>query len=325
MVDAVTPTRTATPTRTRTPTPAPSHAGPNRRAGALVVLIGLLAAFVAVLATPGTTPPLYNGLGFPDEPYRWLEPPPGAPETPEWTPAGGRLEVADGYSTSGSFSSKEQGPQILFFTDPKAFAVPEGATGVDVAARAVPAPGPFPEGTTQVSNVYRFSATPVGASGTLAFDPERKFLLNMRADRATDQVVLLHHWDGSAWVQRATFQVGTEIYAGTVTTLSEYVLLRMTPGAAISVQHSEPSPIPVTPSGSASGSPAPSDGSGSAGEQPGVVPGAVPTGTSTGAVWWVVAVVSALLAGGLVVLRLVLRRRGEDGPSGKHPEPNDTR
>ncbi|MFN8074342.1 MAG: hypothetical protein U0Q15_02840 [Kineosporiaceae bacterium] len=291
-----------------TPVPGaglPQVAGPHaarslRVAGALAVLVGVLAAFLAVLATPGTTPPLYDGLGFPDEPYRWLQPPPGAPTTPDWTPATGRLDVADGWSQSGSFASAEQGPQVLFFADPKAFAVPAGTTHVDVAARAVPQPGPLPEGTTAVSNTYRFTATPVGGSGELHIDKDRKFLVNLRADKPTDQVVLLHQWDGSRWLQRATFQTGTDIYAGTVQVLGDYVLLRMPPGASISVQHSQPSGSPsagASDSGDAAGEPAAgADADG-------------PAPASSGAVWWAVAVVAGLLGGGLVVLRLVLQRR----------------
>jgi hypothetical protein len=310
MVVAV--TRPLTPTR-----PRPS-------AGVLAVLAGLALAFVAVLLGPGGSPPLYNGLGFPDEPYRWVDPPAGAPATDRWTPAGGTIAVTDGKSASGSFTSKEQGPQVAYFADPEAFVVPAGTTSVEVDAQGVSVPGPLPQGTTAVSNVYAFTATPVGGTGPVTFAEGRKYLVNLRADTATDRVVLLHRWVGDRWEQRATFQVGTDVYAGTITAFGQYVLLKMAPGAAISVQHSEPSPLPRTSgapgSPSRSGaSPGPA-GSASPGgpdaEAAGVVPGRVAdeAGVSDATLWWAVGGLALLLAAGLVVLRVLIARRSSGPP-----------
>src|SRR5437868_4317124 len=57
------------------------------------------AALVAAMSALGTGgPPVYDGIGQPDEPYRYVAPPPGYRHTPPATSAGAAVPLYKGLS-----------------------------------------------------------------------------------------------------------------------------------------------------------------------------------------------------------------------------------
>ncbi|MCW2506198.1 MAG: hypothetical protein JWO79_4482 [Actinomycetia bacterium] len=107
------------------------------------------------LASPGSVP-LYDGIGFPDEPYRWVQPPPGAPATKPPTSAKVVVSVDGGTSRYADTNSGEFGPQVSLH-------LPDGSMTSDagrITVRADPlaAAGPGPDGGTITGNGYRVSA-----------------------------------------------------------------------------------------------------------------------------------------------------------------------
>jgi hypothetical protein len=273
-------------------TPVTTRLTPARRRAWLALLLAVLALGATVTARPPDSPPLYDGIGFPDEPYRWVQPPAGQSTTPQpATPASAQALVTDGRSAATRAFSSEQGPQVAFALADGALTAPAGASEVTVTLTPEAVPGPGLPGTTVVSNLHRFSlTTPDGAQAGLA--PEGSVIVNLRASAQTPLSVVVCQWDGSTWTQVPTRQVGTEIYAADLKSLDPFAVLRFDAGVT---------PTVAAPAGPPPGAPAATG----AVEDPAAAPSG---GTSGLTLWLIVGGVVVLLGAALVVLR---RRTGD--------------
>ena len=69
--------------------------------------------------------PVYDGVGAPDEPYRYVSAPAGVKSTPAPTSAAASTPVSAGASTNGlSLTSAETGPQVALFLPAAALGAP---------------------------------------------------------------------------------------------------------------------------------------------------------------------------------------------------------
>ena len=219
------------------------------RRGWWIVAVSVLAAWAVIGLRPAHAVPLYDGIGFPDEPYRWLQAPQGTAKTPAVTPANATVTVSpQGSTDSVRAFSAEQGPQIAFAIRQGALAPPAGATSVHLRAVATPAPSVAPPQGTLVSNVYRLTAT-AAPNGTVALHPGSTIIVNLRSDKATNDVVVLETFTGGKWTQVATTRVGTDIYAGTVPAFGDLALVRMDPGAQVTVTAQSANPFATSATG----------------------------------------------------------------------------
>jgi hypothetical protein len=79
------------------------------------LLLGAAALIAAWVLVPSGVP-LYDGIGFPDEPYRYAQPPAGAKTTARPGDAVGTSAGRNGASTEDlDVMSGEQGPQVEIF------------------------------------------------------------------------------------------------------------------------------------------------------------------------------------------------------------------
>jgi hypothetical protein len=233
-----------------TPTPGPATATSTlvtlrRRAwpAGLVLVLATLALAGTVLARPPHAPPLYDGVGFPDEPYRWVVPPQGEQRTHlAATEATMRIPVTSGANVESRAQSDEKGPQILLTAFAGAFAVPAGGSSITVRAVPHAVPDIQPDHGHVVSNLYVITAEAEGRPVTLARD--YALLLNLRAVRSTPQAVVVCRWTGSGWQQVATDRVGVDIYAAWLDTIGPVALVQLDPGVS-------PQPAPLRPSSAA--------------------------------------------------------------------------
>lgn len=113
-------------------------------AGALLVALGALASPQLV--------PVYDGIGTPDEPYRYVATPASATKTAAPTSASGQSPLANGLTASAfSVQTAETGPQFQLF-------LPAGglkATGTKLVITVTPkAPTDSPPSTKPDGNVY---------------------------------------------------------------------------------------------------------------------------------------------------------------------------
>lgn len=270
------------------------------RRGLLVLVLAVAALAGVVAVRPPHAPPLYDGLGFPDEPYRWVSPPAGAEKTPQPpTPASASIAVDSGSTVAVQGFSEEQGPQIAFAVGPGALAAPAGATAVRLTAAPGTAPPPPAQGEV-VSNLYTIEARAGGAR--VALTEGAQLVVNMRADAATKQAVVVCLREGDRWVQLPTRQVGTEIYAARLDRLGPVALVRLAPGVQPSAEPSQaPSAVPGALPQATSGARPVTDTAAS--------------GPGAGTLWLALGGVLVALAAGL----LLLRRRAGRSP-GAFPE-----
>jgi hypothetical protein len=190
--------------------------GACRWAAVLVVLA------VAWLATPNPVP-LYDGIGFPDEPYRFTLPKPGAAPA---TNATTRLKVAGGSNTGGIIAnSAEVGPQVSIYAPPHGFAVAGSADIVLTAKPVVPDP-PLPEGKVD-SNVYDLSFVSAGGPVTLVAAAQPP-AITMRGVTIVPSVPVMEYRPdaSSPWQELKTRRVGQDIFNANAPGAGQYALVQ---------------------------------------------------------------------------------------------------
>lgn len=224
-----------------------------RRRGWWAILLAVLGVAAVMLMRPTVSPPLYDGIGFPDEPYRWVEPPPGWGKTPAWTPAKATGTVeADGTVPTLKGLSAEQGAQIAFQIESGALVVPKGAKSLDAQAVAVPNPPEKPAQGALASNVYELTVK-ADKPGALTLAPGRTAIINMRSEKASNEAVVLEMYDKGTWTQVATARVGTDIYAAELPALGQFALVRLPAGVqpTVKVESNNGFATPAVPEGGA--------------------------------------------------------------------------
>jgi hypothetical protein len=109
-------------------------------------------------------------VGFPAEPYRYVDPPPGYRHTGPPTAATARVTASKGASDDFfDAASDEKGPQVEIYSSAGGLQGPPGVAAIDV--RADPeAPGPATPGVQIDGNVYRVKLTSTPA-GTITITP----------------------------------------------------------------------------------------------------------------------------------------------------------
>jgi hypothetical protein len=192
---------------------------PARRrwvAGAVLVGIGWL-------VTPSAIP-VYDGVGVPDEPYRYVKAPAGNPPTAEATVATATTPVAAGVGTNGVIvATAEQAPQFSLFVPPAALATAKGPITVTSTPAA---PTDQPAGSTIPGNVYVVTVTSPGGTVTTT-DKIAIASLYLRAINSSEGWVMQHratHTD--PWVALQSARGGTDTWVSSFKGAGEYALSR---------------------------------------------------------------------------------------------------
>ncbi|MDQ1496147.1 MAG: hypothetical protein QOG69_2630 [Actinomycetota bacterium] len=215
----------------------PAHTHPGRRSAA-VVLAALAALVLAWLVVPPVSTPLYDGIGAPDEPYRYVAPPAGAKHTQPPHVATADSDAAGGTNLHPFYvSSDEIGPQILMFISKGSLVVPSGVTGVRVTATPL-APDQSPAGATIDGNVYRVTATALAGTsvqGPLTFGSagasESTITMRATSARQPSPSFVFRATPSDTWQRVTAVRVGNDIYRATVTHAGDYALAFFTSGA----------------------------------------------------------------------------------------------
>jgi hypothetical protein len=183
------------------------------------LLAGFVLVTVGLLLSPSAVP-VYDGVGAPDEPYRYV-----GRATPA-VPASSSTTVVGGQSASLLVKSVEQGPQVLLDLAPGAFSAT--TPRLTVTATPLAGDGEAVEQGTIDGNVYRLTATP-GATLT----PERALgFLFLRAAVMTspDPVVVHRTAPTGAWTSVRTVRAGQDILSTPFRELGDYAVVRL-PGS----------------------------------------------------------------------------------------------
>ncbi|MDQ6650269.1 MAG: hypothetical protein M3Z02_09150 [Actinomycetota bacterium] len=193
----------------------------RRLAGAL----GALALTLGWLAAPAS-PPLYDGIGFPDEPYRYAgTPPAGAAVTPPPTAGHTTVPAVAGSNSDQTYvTSDEQAPQVTLFVAQRLLLAGARATRIEVSLTPAAPDGPA-DGAAVFGNVYRLTATADDGSVQVGQPPDSA-VVSLRAPSAPPpSAVLAYRTEGGRWQRLPTALVGTEIYQARVAGLGDYALV----------------------------------------------------------------------------------------------------
>lgn len=189
-----------------------------------------LAALAGVWTLLPASLPIYDGPGFPDEPYRYVQPPAGAKSTPAPTSAQATLKVnANGLNAAGYSNSAERGPQVVLYVPSGAMKAPDGVTSITVTETpAAPSP-PLPTDGTIVSNVYRLAATTAKGDVQIVGKTENQLpTLQMRSPSAKQPGPVLEHRSVAGWQREPTLRVGQDIYQASAPALGDWALVQLT-------------------------------------------------------------------------------------------------
>jgi len=183
------------------------------------LVAGLSIMALALLASPSAVP-VYDGVGNPDEPYRYVgrDKPAVAAST--------TAQVEGGRSGPVNVKSVEQGPQVLLDLGPGAF----DATTRTVTVTATPLSGDgaaVPQGTID-GNVYRITAS---SGATLDAERAQGFLFLRAAVMTSPDPVLVHRrLPTDPWAAARTVRAGQDILSTPFRELGDYAVVHL-PGA----------------------------------------------------------------------------------------------
>jgi hypothetical protein len=191
-----------------------------RRCICLVAVLLLAARWT----TPLPAPPLFDGLGLGNEPYRYVHRPPGHKATPPPTKARKVVAMIDGKSAPFDVSTFEMYPQASITASGGALTVPRAAKSITVTVSAVPPQGEPPTGWVYDGNLYRFTAvTDTGRPVALAADAVVRIAFRGTGKRGKPSIGLYtsHRWR----VHPAPSTGVSAQYSTTISALGDGVLI----------------------------------------------------------------------------------------------------
>ena len=202
----------------------PEATTPNRRTARRWAGLSVLILAAVWLLAPGRQLPLYDGVGFPDEPYRWVIPPAGAVHTGPATDFVTDVTVtATGNADDIRTQTGEQGPQAALWILPGGLSA-TGATTVTLRAEPVPPTTPPTDGTFY-SNVYRISAASPRGPATLSASVTPAAAVFLRGPQASTTQPVLEVLHGTSWTRLDTQRTGQDIWGGYITAFGDFALV----------------------------------------------------------------------------------------------------
>ena len=185
------------------------------------VLAGLVVLVLGWLVAPHWAPPVYDGVGFPDEPYRFVVRPAGAPATKAPTTAMRVVPVTKGTAAAASLSSAEQAPQVSILIPTDRLQAPAGTN--KFVLRATPVrPIAAPSGGHFWSDVYDVEASDPHVTMRDASPPAT---ITLRAATAQRPYPTIERYADGTWTKVDTVPVGNDIYQATLPGLGKYAVI----------------------------------------------------------------------------------------------------
>jgi hypothetical protein len=180
----------------------------------------LLLVALGRLASPSAVP-VYDGVGAPDEPYKYV----GRANAPVAS-ISTTVAVSGGSSAALTLQSAEKGPQVLL--DLAAGGLDATTSTVTVTARPVEADGTkVPQGTID-GNVYRITASP---GARLRPDRAQGFLFLRAAVMTRPDPLVVHRASPTdPWEKVRTVRAGQDIVSAPFRALGDYAVVKL-PGA----------------------------------------------------------------------------------------------
>ncbi len=198
----------------------PERAGHERWLAAVAIGAGLVLAAWAQLGAPLAGPPLYDGV-VADDAYRYLTPSPGERGDPGH--ASVSLAVTGGRSPVVTLATSEQTPQAQLFAAAAAFALPPGASRIQVSIRPVPVPGTLPADGQLVGNVYAITVTD-GTGTPLGTPPNARVTVVLRAPGGAPDA-RVERFASGAWQPLTTYAEAQSLRLASVAGVGQFALV----------------------------------------------------------------------------------------------------
>jgi hypothetical protein len=198
------------------------------------LVVATFALVLAWMVAPAAIP-IYDGIGNPDEPYRYLNPPASAKTTK--TPGDARVVVAmsGGSSTAQYANTGESGPQLSLYMPPKALTASATTKAITVTVKPLAPSAPLPRDGKIVTNVYHLAATAddghaVEVVGSGPSEPS----LQMRAPDGRQPGPVFEHRTPTGWERARTIRIKFDVYQAQAPALGDWALVQLTSGASSS-------------------------------------------------------------------------------------------
>jgi hypothetical protein len=194
----------------------------NKRNFALLLCSGLGIVLISLFSSHIV--PLYDGVGFPDEPYRYVN---SSSQTLSPSPASAIANIDQGTNADDfNMVSREQGPQISIYIFQHSLKGPASPAKIPIEA------SPQDAATTKtpigkiVGNFYRF--TEVGGN-KLSFSKtlKRPGYIDLRLPQDIPQGadIMYRSQPTSSWQKVATTRVGSDVYEANLVGFGDYGLV----------------------------------------------------------------------------------------------------
>jgi hypothetical protein len=185
------------------------------------VLVALVLLGVGWVAAPRSAPPLYDGVGFPDEPYRFVQRPAGTRVTKPPTTAVATAGVTGGRNGQLTAASAESAPQVSVTIPAGMLRVPAGAAPLKLVARPEPMVAP-PPGQYLWSNVYDLTVTP---AAKFTAPTDRVATIILRAATPQQPPPFIERFDAGRWTTLPTSAVGRDIYTALLSGVGRFAVV----------------------------------------------------------------------------------------------------
>jgi hypothetical protein len=194
------------------------------RRAATVLAAGALLLLLSWVFLPLPSPPLYDGLEAPAEPYRYLLAGGALSGGRAPTSAHASIPVVGSTGLKSAVSTGELPPQASVYLTPLALVLPTGATAVDVSITPVLPPRPAPDGPI-AGNVYRIDVTANGGPVAVRPGEEVGVVLRSPAGLGTPTIELLAggRWTGLHILARGT--VSPDLYGASLVRFGDVALV----------------------------------------------------------------------------------------------------
>ena len=190
-----------------------------------LLLIALVLLGLGWWAAPRSAPPLYDGVGFPDEPYRFVVKPPDAKTTKAPTTATRVVPVTKGTAAAASLASAEQAPQVSVLIPTGRLQAPVGTKQFTLRATPV-RPITAPSGGYLWSNVYDLAAADPKVTMR---DGNPPAMITLRAASAQRPYPTIERFADGTWTKVKTVPAGQDIYEAELPSLGRYAVIGSSP------------------------------------------------------------------------------------------------
>jgi len=216
----------------------------------LLALAGL--AVILASISGGKAIPIYDGVGFPDEPYRYVKPPVSQKQaTAAPTQALATVNASEIINNvNGVYvTSSESGPKVAITLGQNSLIMPRNAKTINIQAAPL-APPAQPSDGTVAGNFYKLTIT--SDAGPVKFAPPSSSnykYIDMRLPQGYPANPVMEYMDSSgSWHKLDTSRVGNDIYEAQLNDFGDYALV-IPKQASSRVQHQRSTKIAFATAG----------------------------------------------------------------------------